>query len=438
MSGIVVMSQKHNETGKGMTSITEAWIVAAVRTPIGKHGGALSGVRPDDLAAHALRALIERAGVPPAEVEDVYMGCANQAGEDNRDIARMALLLAGFPVEVGGTTINRLCGSGLDAVAGAARALMLGEAHVYIGAGVESMSRAPWALPKAERAFPTGNLTAYDTTLGWRFVNPKMEALGHTDPLGITAERIAQGQHLAGPGDPAPDELAKGLQIGREAQDRFALASHQKAVRAQDAGHFAAELAPVPVAARKGETLVAADEGPRRDTTLERLAELKPAFQKGGTVTAGNSSSLNDGAAAALLVSKEYAQAHGLKPLAKIRSMAVAGVPPRVMGIGPVPATQKALARAGLSLGEVGLIELNEAFAAQALGVLRAWGVDPDDERLNPNGGAIALGHPLGCSGTRILATLAYEMQRRPGVQFGLATMCIGVGQGIAMVLERV
>ncbi len=416
-----------------MTSITEAWIVAAVRTPIGKHGGVLSGVRPDDLAAHALRALIERAGVPPAEVEDVYMGCANQAGEDNRDIARMALLLAGFPDTVGGTTINRLCGSGLDAVASAARALMLGEAHVYIGAGVESMSRAPWALPKAERGFATGNVTAYDTTLGWRFVNPKMEALGHTDPLGVTAEHIAQGQHLA-----APDQLAEGLQIGREAQDRFALASHQKALRAQDAGRFADELVPVPVATRKGEALVAADEGPRRDSTLEQLATLRPAFAKGGTVTAGNSSSLNDGAAAALLVSKEYAQAHGLKPLAKIRSMAVAGVPPRVMGIGPVPATQKALARAGLSLGEVGLIELNEAFAAQALGVLRAWSVDPDDERLNPNGGAIALGHPLGCSGTRILATLAYEMQRRPGVQFGLATMCIGVGQGIAMVLERV
>jgi acetyl-CoA acetyltransferase family protein len=421
-----------------MAAITEAWIVAAVRTPIGKHGGVLSSVRPDDLAALALRALMERSGVPPSEVEDVYMGCANQAGEDNRDIARMALLLAGFPVEVGGTTINRLCGSGLDAVMGAARALMLGEAHVYIGAGVESMSRAPWAMPKTERAFPTGHVTIYATTLGWRFVNPKMEALGHTDALGITAENIAQAQHLITPDEHAPDEVAAGYHISRAAQDGFALVSHQKAIDAIDAGRFADEIVPVPLVGRKGDTLVSSDEGPRRDTSLDKLAALKPAFQKGGTVTAGNSSSLNDGAAAVLLVSKDYALAHGLKPLAKIRGMAVAGVPPRVMGIGPVPATRKALERAGLALGDIGLIEVNEAFAAQSLGVLRAWEIDDDDPRVNVNGGAIALGHPLGCSGVRILTTLVHEMQRRPDVQFGLATMCIGVGQGIALVVERV
>jgi acetyl-CoA acyltransferase len=422
----------------GMASVTEAWIVAAVRTPIGKHGGTLSSVRPDDLAALALRAVMERSGVPPSEVEDVYMGCANGAGEDNRDIARMALLLAGFPVEVGGTTINRLCGSGLDAVANAARALMLGEAHVYVGAGVESMSRAPWAVPKTDRAFPTGHLTIYDTTLGWRFVNPKMEALGHTDSLGMTAENIAQARHLITPDENAPDKVAFDYHISREAQDRFALASHQKAIDAIDAGRFADEIVPVTVVGRKGDTIVASDEGPRRDTTLEKLATLKPAFHKGGTVTAGNSSSLNDGAAAVLLVSKEYALAHELKPLVKIRSMAVAGVPPRVMGIGPVPATRKALERAKLSLDDIGLIELNEAFAAQALGVLRAWEIDGDAPRVNVNGGAIALGHALGCSGVRILTTLVHEMQRRADVQFGLATMCIGVGQGIAMVVERV
>jgi acetyl-CoA acyltransferase len=404
-----------------MPELTEAWIVEAVRTPIGRHGGALSAVRPDDLAALTLRALLERSGVPAADIEDVALGCANQAGEDNRNVARMAALLAGFPVEVGGATINRLCGSGLDAVATAARALMLGEGRVAIGGGVESMSRAPWALPKSPGGFPTGNLTAYDTTLGWRFVNPRMEALGHTDPLGITAEN-----------------LAADYQIGRAAQDRFALASHQKAVRALDAGRFAPELVPVAVASRRGETLVEQDEGPRRDTSLEKLAALRPAFKPGGTVTAGNSSTLNDGAAALLLVARDYALAHGLRPLARIRSMATAGVAPGLMGIGPVPATHKALERAGLTLADIGLIELNEAFAAQALAVLRAWGIDPDDPRLNPNGGAIALGHPLGCSGARLLTSLVHELQRRPALQFGLVTMCIGVGQGIAMVVERV
>ena len=421
-----------------MSAPTEAWIVAAVRTPIGKHGGVLSSVRPDDLAALTLKALMERAGVPPAEVEDVYMGCANQAGEDNRNVARMALLLAGFPVEVAGSTINRLCGSGLDAVASAARALMLGEGRAYIGAGVESMSRAPWALPKVERAFPTGHVTAYDTTLGWRFVNPRMEALGHTDPLGVTAEHLAQARHLLDGDTHPPDAIATAYQVTREEQDRFALASHQRAVRAQEAGHFTHELVPVAITSRKGETLVGVDEGPRRDTSLEQLALLKPAFQKGGSVTAGNSSSLNDGAAALLLVSRDYARLHGLRPLAKIRALAVGGVAPRFMGIGPLPATLKALERAGLSLNDIGLIELNEAFAAQALAVLRAWRLDPDDPRLNPNGGAIALGHPLGCSGARILTSLVHELQRRPQVEFGLATMCIGVGQGIAIIVERV
>ncbi len=417
---------------------TEAWIVGAVRTPVGKHGGALSLVRPDDLAAVALEALMERTGVPPSEVEDVYMGCANQAGEDNRNVARMALLLAGFPEGVGGTTINRLCGSGLDAVAQAARAVMLGEADVYVGGGVESMSRAPWAMPKAERAFPTGHTTAYDTTLGWRFVNPKMEELGHTDSLGMTAENVAQERFLVTPDEDQPEGLAEEYDVSREAQDRFALRSHQKAVAAQDGKRFREEIAPVTVKGRKGETVVEADEGPRRDTSLERLAKLRSAFKEGGSVTAGNSSSLNDGAAAVMVVSAEYAKANGLEPMAKIRSMATAGVPPRVMGIGPVPATQKALKRAGITLDDVGLMEVNEAFAAQVLGCLHEWGMDAEDEKINPNGGSIALGHPLGASGARILTTLVHEMQRRSEVEFGLATMCIGVGQGIAMVVEKV
>ena len=414
----------------------EAWIVGAVRTPIGRHGGALSTVRPDDLAATALEALMERTGVPPSEVEDVYMGCANQAGEDNRDVARMSLLLAGFPESVAGATVNRLCGSGLEAVASAARAVMLGEAHVYVGGGVESMSRAPWAVPKPERAFPTGHATMYDTTLGWRFVNPKMEQMGYTDSLGQTAENLAEERYGVTSEEEQPEGLASQYDVSREAQDRFAVASHQKAIRAIDEKRFREEIVPVPVKTRKVETVVEADEGPRRDTSLEKLAKLKPAFTEGGSVTAGNSSSLNDGAAAVLVVSKEYAEAHGLEPLAKIRSVATAGVPPRVMGIGPVPATTKALDRAGISLDEVGLVELNEAFAAQVLAVSHEWGMDPDDERLNPNGGAISLGHPLGCSGARLVTTLVHEMQRREDVQFGLATMCIGVGQGIAAVLE--
>src|ERR671916_1700869 len=418
--------------------VKEAVIVGAVRTPLGKQGGVLSRVRHDDLAALVLEALMERTGVPPEEIEDVYMGCANGAGEDNRNVARMALLLAGFPQEVSGTTINRLCGSGLDAVANAARAIMLGEAHAYVGAGVESMSRAPWAVPKSSRPYPIGSMKMYDTTLGWRFVNPKMEEMGHTDSLGQTAENLAEERYEVTSEEEQPEGLAREYDISREVQDRFALRSHQKAVEATDEKRFREEIVPVTVKTRKEETVVEADEGPRRSASLEKLAKLPPAFKEGGSVTAGNSSSLNDGAAALLVVSAEYARAHGLEPMARIRSMGVAGVPPRVMGIGPVPATKKALERAAVSLDDVGLIELNEAFAAQSLAVLHEWGMDPDDERLNPNGGAIALGHPIGCSGARILTTLVHEMNRRDEVETGLATMCIGVGQGIAMVVEKV
>src|SRR5919199_136976 len=406
----------------------EAWIVGAVRTPIGRHGGSLSSVRPDDLGAVALEALMERTGVPPEEVEDVYFGCANQAGEDNRDVARMSLLLAGFPETVGGTTVNRLCGSGLEAGAQAARGVMLGGGDVYIGGGVESMSRAPWAVPKPERAFPTGNATIYDTTLGWRMVNPRMEEMGYTDSLGMTAENLAQERFLLTPDEDEPEEMAEAYDVSREAQDRFALRSHQKAIAAMDEKRFREEIVPVTVKTRKEEMIVEADEGPRRDTSLEKLAGLRPAFRRdGGSVTAGNSSSLNDGAAAVLVVSKEYAEAHGLQPLAKIKSMAAAGVPPRVMGIGPVPATTKALERAGISLDEVGLIELNEAFAAQSLAVLYEWRIEPDDERVNPNGGAIALGHPLGASGARIMTTLLAELERGRG-RYGLQVMCEGGG----------
>src|ERR687893_2193103 len=380
----------------------EAWIVGAVRTPVGRHGGALSPVRPDDLAALALEALMERTGVPPEEIEDVYMGCANGAGEDNRNVARMSLLLAGFPETVGGATVNRLCGSGLEAVADAARAIMLGEADVYIGGGVESMSRAPWAMPKPERAFPTGHVTMQDTTLGWRFVNPKMEEMGHTDSLGETAENLAEERYAGPSKEEQPEGLAGEYDISREHQDRFALRSHHKAVEAIDDKRMREEIVPVTVKTRKDETVVEADEGPRRDASLEQLAKLKPAFKEGGSVTAGNSSALNDGAAAVLVVSADYARAHGLEPMARIRSMATAGVPPRVMGIGPVPSTRKALERAKLSMEDVGLVELNEAFAAQVLAVIHEWGMAPEDERLNPNGGARALGQPIRCSRARI------------------------------------
>ncbi|BDG10688.1 acetyl-CoA acetyltransferase [Anaeromyxobacter paludicola] len=389
-------------------------MLGAVRTPLGRHGGALASVRPDDLAARALEALVGRAGVPAAEVADVYLGCANQAGEDNRNVARMALLLAGFPVSVPGCTVNRLCGSGLEAVAQAARALLAGEGHLYVAGGVESMSRAPFALAKPERAFPRGAARLEDTALGWRFVNPRLEALGHTDALGVTAEA-----------------LARRFDLSREAQDRFALGSHARALAAAGAGRFGAELVPVEAAAGR----VEADEGPRPGGTLAALARLAPAFAPGGTVTAGNSSPLSDGAAALLLGSAEYARAHGLRPLARLSATAVAGVAPAEMGLGPVPAAARALARAGLGLGDLGRIELNEAFAAQALAVCREWGLDPADPRLNPDGGAIALGHPLGCSGARLAVTAAQALARSPTGP-ALVALCVGVGQGIAAVLE--
>ncbi|MGA9776516.1 MAG: acetyl-CoA C-acyltransferase [Candidatus Dormiibacterota bacterium] len=394
--------------------MSEVVIVDGVRTPIGRYGGTLAAARPDDLAAGVLSGLMERVAVPPSELEDVYCGCTNQAGEDNRNVARMALLLAGFPVEVAGCTVNRLCGSGMEAISEAARAIMVGDADLCIGAGVESMSRAPWALAKPDRPRPRGSQALEDTALGWRFVNPRMEELYGTEAMGETAENLAEM-----------------YRISRTAQDRFALGSHQKAVAAQRDGRFAAEL--IPVRLPKG--TVTSDECPRGETSLERLAELRPVFRFGGSVTPGNSSPLNDGAAAVLLASAEYASAHGLRPKARIRSLAVAGVPPRIMGIGPVPAARKAMERAGVTLADLGLIELNEAFAAQALAVLQDWEVDPDDPRLNVNGGAIALGHPVGCSGARIAVTLVHEMERRDA-QLGLATMCIGVGQGIAMVVE--
>ena len=395
--------------------MAEAVIVDGVRTPIGRYGGALATERPDDLAALVLRALVDRVGLDPQALEDVYLGCANQAGEDSRDVARMALLLAGFPVEVGGCTVNRLCGSGLEAVLDAARALSHGDGSAIIAGGVESMSRAPWVTAKPDRGYARGERVLHDSALGWRFVNPRMEALYGIDSMGQTAENVARK-----------------FGIDREDQDRFAELSHRRALAAQERGAFADELIPVETA--RG--TVTADECPRADSTLERLAQLKPAFAADGTVTAGNSSPLNDGAAALLLTSPEFASSQRLQPMASIRSMAVAGVPPRLMGIGPIPAVKKALERAQLTLRDVDLIELNEAFAAQALAVLRELELDPQDERVNPNGGAIALGHPLGCSGSRILVTLIHELHRRK-LRFGLATMCIGVGQGIAVVVEN-
>lgn len=402
----------------------EAVIVDAVRTPIGALGGVLAEVRPDDLAAHVLRAVVQRTGIDPALIEEVYLGCANQAGEDNRNVARMALLLAGFPVEVAGVTVNRLCASGLNAVNQAARAIRLGEADVMIAGGVESMSRAPYSLPKAEKGFSFGNLTAWDTALGWRYPNPKMQATHGTESMGETAENIYDLTH-----------------IGRGDQDAFACESHRRAIAAIDTGKFAEEIVPVPVPQRKGDpVMVTTDERPRRDTTLEALARLRPAFRKDGTVTAGNSSGLNDGAAALLLMSETRARELGLKPLVRIAASAAAGVPPRIMGMGPVPATRKALARAGLQTADLGLIELNEAFAVQSLAVMRELGFDP--AITNVNGGAIALGHPLGCSGARILTTLVHEMRRRaetmPRPFYGLATLCVGVGQGEATIVEWV
>lgn len=400
----------------------EAVIIDAIRTPIGALGGVLSSMRPDDLAAHVLKGVVERTGIDPALVEEVYLGCANQAGEDNRNVARMATLLAGFPVEIPAVTFNRLCASGLAAVNTAARAIRAGDGEVYIAGGVESMSRAPYSFPKAEKGFSFGNLTAYDTALGWRYPNPKMEALYGTESMGETAENIAEQ-----------------YPITRTEQDAFALRSHQRALAAIDSGKFAEEITPVLIPQRKGDPIqVDTDERPRRDTSLESLARLKPAFRPNGTVTAGNSSGLNDGAAAVLITSAEKARQLGLKPSARIVASAAAGVPPRTMGLGPIPATRKALQRAGLTIQDIGLVELNEAFAIQSLAVMQELGLA--EEITNVNGGAIALGHPLGCSGARILTTLLHEMRRRaPQAQrpyYGLATLCVGVGQGEATIIE--
>ena len=400
----------------------EAMIIDAVRTPIGALGGSLASIRPDDLGAHILRAVIDRTGIDPAIVEEVYMGCANQAGEDNRNVARMATLLAGFPVDIPAVTFNRLCASGLTAVNQAMRAIRVGEGEVYIAGGVESMSRAPYSVPKAERAYPWGNQTMWDTTLGWRYPNPKMDELYGTEPLGETAENIYDM-----------------TSISREEQDTFALASNQRAIAAIESGKFAEEIVPVTIPQRKGDPILFdTDERPRRDTSMEALARLRPAFRKNGTVTAGNSSGLNDGAAAVLLMSDEKAQELGLKPMARIVASAAAGVPPRTMGIGPIPATRKALSRAGLTIEDIGLVELNEAFAVQALAVMKELGLS--HEITNVNGGAVALGHPLGCSGARILTTLLHEMKRRASTEkqpyYGLATLCVGVGQGESTIIE--
>jgi len=420
--------------------MNEVVIVSAVRTPIGAIRGALSAVRPDDLAALVIQEAVKRAGVDPALVEEVYMGCANQAGEDNRNVARMGLLLAGLPHQVGGVTFNRLCASGLNAVNQAARAIACGEGDIYVAGGVESMTRAPYSLPKNPTGFgPSGNVTAFDTSLGWRYPNPRMEAMFPLEAMGETAENIYERSR---------DGQIAGGEITREAQDRFALQSQQRAVDALNAGRFQREIVPVSVPQGKREPLtVDVDEYPRYKktaagyelaTSMEQLAALKPAFRKGGTVTAGNASGLNDGAAALVLMSRARAEALGITPLARWVASAAAGVDPRVMGLGPVDATRKVLARAGLALADIDLAELNEAFAVQALAVLRELGLS--EAITNVNGGAIALGHPLGCSGARILTTLLYEMQRRAAagesMRYGLATLCVGVGQGEATIIE--
>ena len=400
-----------------IAELRDAVIVATARTPMGRYGGQLKDVRPDDLAALVIKEAVHRAGVRPDEVADVVFGCANQAGEDNRNVARMGLLLAGFPVEVPGQTVNRLCGSGMQAAITAAREIQTGGAVVMVAGGVESMTRAPWVMAKPEAPFPRGPQTAFDTALGWRLVNPRMAEAYGTLQMGETAERVA----------------AK-YEVVREVQDEFALRSHQLAVAAQLAGRFDDEIVPVSVPQRKGDPIVLSDdEGPRSDSSLESLAKLRPAFQKDGTVTAGNASSLNDGAAALVLMSATTAEERGLRPLARFVAAAAAGVHPDFMGIGPVPATYKALAAAGLDVDDIGLVELNEAFAAQAVACIRLLGFD--EEKVNVNGGAIALGHPLGCSGARLVGTLVQEMNRRQ-VEFGLATMCIGVGQGICSIWQ--
>jgi 3-oxoadipyl-CoA thiolase len=402
-------------------SLRDVLVVDAVRTPIGRFRGGLAEVRPDDLGAVAIAGLVKRAVVDPAAIDDVYFGCANQAGEDNRNVARMSLLLAGLPVTVPGATVNRLCGSGLQAVIDGARAIAAGDADLVIAGGVESMTRAPLVMPKAREAFPRGDVTVHDSTLGWRFINPRMEALHGTHALGETAELVA-AQHA----------------VTREAQDAFALTSQRRWAAAHAAGRFADELVPVPLPQKKGPPrMFDVDEHPRPETNADDLAALPPVFRKqNGTVTAGNSSGINDGAAAVLLASPEGLArlAGGRRPLARYVSAGVAGVEPKLMGLGPIPATKQALARAGITAADLDLIELNEAFAAQAIPCVRELGLDPD--RVNVNGGAIAMGHPLGASGARLVTTLVHELSRR-GARYGLASMCIGVGQGIAAIFER-
>jgi len=406
--------------------VAEPVIVDAVRTPIGALGGILAPVRPDDMAAHVIRTLLERNAIETVLIEEVYFGCANQAGEDNRNVARMAALLAGLPVDVGGVTVNRLCASGLNAINQAARAIRAGEGEIFVAGGVESMSRAPYSVAKAEAPFSFGNLTAWDTALGWRYPNPKMKSKYGTESMGETAENIA----------------AEHPNITRELQDAFALRSHQHAVAAIDSGRSAEEIVPVAVPQKKGDPVIAStDERPRRDTSMESLGKLKPAFRaEGGSVTAGNSSGLNDGAAAVLVMSAERAQALNLKPLARIVAAAAAGVEPRVMGYGPIPATRKVLHRAGLRAQDMDIVELNEAFAVQSLAVMEALELEPS--RVNPNGGAIAIGHPLGCSGARLVTTLVHEMRLRAKsgrpARYGLVTLCVGVGQGESTILEYI
>jgi 3-oxoadipyl-CoA thiolase len=396
----------------------EAVIIDALRTPIGRYAGVLAPVRPDDLAARTIAAAVERNGLDPATVDEVYLGCTNQAGEDNRNVARMASLIAGLAAEVPGVTVNRLCASGLEAVVQGARQIRLGEADLVLAGGVESMSRAPLVMLKPERGFPRGNAELVDTTIGWRFTNPRLAESHSTESMGETAENVAER-----------------YAVTREDQDAFALESHRRAVAAAEAGRFDDEIVTVEVPQPKGDPVtIHADEGPRADTTLERLAALRPTFRDGGSVTAGNASQINDGAACVVVTSEERARELGREPLARIVSSASAGVDPAVMGIGPVPSTRRALELAGLEPKDIDLIELNEAFASQALASMRELGFDHD--RLNVNGGAIALGHPLGCSGARLIGTLAHELRRRGG-RYGVATMCIGVGQGMAAVIEN-
>jgi 3-oxoadipyl-CoA thiolase len=395
--------------------VQEALILDAIRTPMGRYRGGLASVRPDDLAAHVVSAAVERNVIDPARITDVYMGAANQAGEDNRDVARMAALLAGLPTSVPGATVNRLCASGLEAVNMAARAVMLGEGDLYLAGGVESMSRAPWVMPKPEAALPRGSQTMYDTTLGWRMVNPRMAELHSTESMGETGENVAERYG-----------------VSREDQDAFALRSHQRAVAAAEDGRFAEEIVPVELSQ---DGVLQHDEGPRTDTSLEKLAKLPPVFREGGSVTAGNSSTLNDGAACLVIGSERGAEQLGATPLARVVSFGVAGVEPAVMGMGPAEAIPRALASAGLELDQIDLVEINEAFASQVLACARELGID--EGRLNVNGGAIALGHPLGCSGARLMTTLVREMQRR-GSRYGVASLCVGVGQGLATVVEAV